>query len=93
MSLEQIFYDAGVDLALWAHEHEYERLYPMYDYNMCKGSEQEPYTNPRAPVHVVTGSAVSVWMCTPCAFGITTVTCNNLLRCELQNINEYAYGP
>jgi len=59
MSLEPLLYEYGVDLELWAHEHSYERLYPIYNYTVCNGSAQSPYKNPRAPVHVVTGSAVS----------------------------------
>lgn len=55
--LEKIMYDNGVDLELWAHEHSYERLWPVYDLKVYNGSYNEPYRNPGAPVHVVTGSA------------------------------------
>lgn len=55
--LEQLFYDYGVDLEIWAHEHSYERLWPIYDYQVYNGSYDEPYRNPKAPVHIVTGSA------------------------------------
>ena len=74
----------GVDLTLWAHEHSYERLWPLYNMQVryfqstrsvssqftlkfthsflllqvCNGSLEEPYTNPCAPVHIITGSAV-----------------------------------
>jgi len=30
-NLEQLFHEAGVDLILEAHEHSYERLYPLYN--------------------------------------------------------------
>ncbi|XP_053253644.1 acid phosphatase type 7 isoform X2 [Podarcis raffonei] len=55
--LEDLFYKYGVDLELWAHEHSYERLWPVYDYKVCNGSTEAPYTNPCAPVHIITGSA------------------------------------
>lgn len=55
--LEPLFYKYGVDVEIWAHEHSYERLWPIYDYKVKNGSYKEPYTNPGAPVHVVTGSA------------------------------------
>jgi len=54
-----IVYRNGVDLEIWAHEHSYERTWPLYDYNVYNGSVDEPYTDPGAPVHIVTGSAVS----------------------------------
>ncbi len=57
--MEKLFYDYGVDLALWAHEHSYERLWPVYNLKVYNGSANEPYNNPKAPVHVITGSAVS----------------------------------
>ncbi|RWS28741.1 Iron/zinc purple acid phosphatase-like protein, partial [Leptotrombidium deliense] len=55
--LEDLFYNYGVDLEIWAHEHVYERMWPVYDRNVYNGSYDEPYTNPKAPVHLVTGSA------------------------------------
>lgn len=55
--LEKLFYESGVDLEIWAHEHSYERLWPIYNYKVLNGSDEFPYTNPGAPVHIVTGSA------------------------------------
>ncbi|KAJ9581516.1 hypothetical protein L9F63_023307, partial [Diploptera punctata] len=54
--MEKLLKDYGVDLAIWAHEHSYERLWPIYDYKVINGSD-EPYRNPRAPIHITTGSA------------------------------------
>ncbi|CAK9815267.1 Acid phosphatase type 7 [Anthophora plagiata] len=56
-SLEDLFFKYKVDLLLWAHEHSYERLWPMYNFKVQNGSYDEPYTNYKAPVHIVTGSA------------------------------------
>lgn len=55
--LEELFYKHGVDIEVWAHEHSYERLWPIYDYKVYNGSKEYPYVNPKAPVHIVTGSA------------------------------------
>uniref|UniRef100_A0AAY4BS28 Purple acid phosphatase n=2 Tax=Denticeps clupeoides TaxID=299321 RepID=A0AAY4BS28_9TELE len=55
--LEDLFYKFGVDLELWAHEHSYERLWPVYGYKVYNGSVEHPYVNPKAPVHIITGSA------------------------------------
>lgn len=55
--LEPLFYKYGVDVEIWAHEHCYERLWPIYNYKVKNGSYEEPYRNPQAPVHFVTGSA------------------------------------
>ncbi|CAD7086846.1 unnamed protein product [Hermetia illucens] len=55
--LEDLFYKYGVDVEIWAHEHSYERLWPIYNYKVYNGSHEAPYTNPGAPVHLVTGSA------------------------------------
>ena len=30
-AMEKLFYDAGVDLQFYAHEHSYERLLPVYN--------------------------------------------------------------
>jgi len=55
--LDDVLYDYGVDVAIWAHQHSYERLFPLYKFQMMNGSYEEPYTNPQAPVHIITGSA------------------------------------
>ncbi|XP_006813616.1 acid phosphatase type 7-like [Saccoglossus kowalevskii] len=55
--LEDLFYKYGVDLEFWAHEHTYERLWPVYNLTVYNGSVDAPYTNPKAPVHIITGSA------------------------------------
>ncbi|XP_076463658.1 acid phosphatase type 7-like isoform X2 [Babylonia areolata] len=57
LGLEPLYQKYGVDLALWAHEHSYERLWPVFDRKVYNGSVKEPYTNPGAPVHIITGSA------------------------------------
>ncbi|CAI9540666.1 unnamed protein product [Staurois parvus] len=56
-ALEDLFYKYGVDLEIWAHEHSFERLWPVYNRRVYNGSIDAPYTNPRAPVHITTGSA------------------------------------
>uniref|UniRef100_A0A8C5HC66 Purple acid phosphatase n=1 Tax=Gouania willdenowi TaxID=441366 RepID=A0A8C5HC66_GOUWI len=55
--LEDLFYRYGVDVELWAHEHTYERLWPVYGDKVYNGSFEQPYVNPKAPVHIITGSA------------------------------------
>ncbi|KAG5878756.1 hypothetical protein JTB14_012126 [Gonioctena quinquepunctata] len=55
--LEDLLYNNGVDLEIWAHEHSYERLWPIYNYTVYNGSYEAPYTNPKAPVQFTTGSA------------------------------------
>ena len=52
-SLEPVFMKYGVDLVIEAHEHSYERLWPVYKGNVY----QENYNNPKAPVHIVSGAA------------------------------------
>ena len=52
-SLEPVFMKYGVDLIIEAHEHSYERLWPVYKGNVY----QENYSNPKAPVHIVSGAA------------------------------------
>ncbi len=56
-SLEELLYKYHVDVAVTAHEHSYERMWPLYNNTVCNGSLSEPYTNPKAPVQLVTGSA------------------------------------
>ena len=32
-------------------------MWPVYDRKVYNGSFEQPYTNPKAPVHVISGSA------------------------------------
>ncbi|KAI6236123.1 Purple acid phosphatase [Aphelenchoides besseyi] len=57
-ALEPLFYDHGVDLLIFGHEHNYERLYPIYNQIVYKNNAN-PYLDPVAPVHVISGSAGS----------------------------------
>ncbi|XP_072023966.1 acid phosphatase type 7-like [Amphiura filiformis] len=56
-AFEDLFYKYGVDLYIGAHEHSYERMWPLYNNKVYNGSMDAPYTNPKAPVHIITGSA------------------------------------
>jgi len=56
LGLEDLFYKHGVDLQFYAHEHSYERLWPVYNKKVCNGTGKNPYDNPPAPVHIVTGA-------------------------------------
>ncbi|WAR12751.1 ACP7-like protein [Mya arenaria] len=53
LGLEDIFYNNGVDVILQAHEHSYERLWPMYKSVVLAKN----FTNPHAPVQIITGAA------------------------------------
>jgi len=56
--LEDLLFKYGVDIAVWAHEHSYERLFPTYNRRLVPSPDPaEPYLDPRAPVHITTGSA------------------------------------
>ena len=52
-AFEQIMIDNRVDLALFGHKHHYMRSYPVAN-NIIT---QTNYTNPTAPVYIVTGAA------------------------------------
>lgn len=58
-ALEKLFYKYGVDVELYSHEHQYERFLPIYDGKVYNGTDDpsDPYHNPRAPVHIISGSA------------------------------------
>lgn len=60
--LEKLFYKYGVDLQFYGHDHLYSRLYPIFDFQVRNGTDNplNPYDNAMAPIHIVTGSAVSV---------------------------------
>jgi hypothetical protein len=58
-ALEPLFHDNRVDLAFWAHEHSYERCWPVYDGTVMNGTTDasNPYHNAGATTHIVTGAA------------------------------------
>lgn len=56
-ALEKMFYDYGVDVELYSHEHQYERFLPLFDGKIYNGTQLDPYQDPRAPVHIISGSA------------------------------------
>ncbi|KAI6194353.1 Purple acid phosphatase [Aphelenchoides besseyi] len=54
--LESLLYKFGVDLILSAHEHSYERLWPIYQYQIFNGTSSA-YVDPPAPTILIVGSA------------------------------------
>uniref|UniRef100_A0A0N5BA92 Purple acid phosphatase n=1 Tax=Strongyloides papillosus TaxID=174720 RepID=A0A0N5BA92_STREA len=67
--LEDYLYKNNVDLVFYAHEHGYERHYPIYNRTMYKypGSI---YYNPPAPTYILTGAA-GCKRCTPAIYNKT----------------------
>merc|ERR1712008_12830 len=54
--LEELFRKHNVDLAFWAHEHSYERTWPVFDNRVMNGTHG-PYVDPGATVHIVAVAA------------------------------------
>ena len=58
---EEIFKEAGVDLYLSGHNHQFERSHPMYKGRAVTEGEVEGdavvYRNPGAPIYIVNGAA------------------------------------
>jgi len=52
-TFEDLFNKYGVDIILEAHEHSYERLWPVFNETVT----QFNYSNPLAPVHLISGVA------------------------------------
>ena len=42
-----------MDIILEAHEHDYERLWPVYNETVTS----KDYVNPKAPIHIISGTA------------------------------------
>ncbi|CAG2108113.1 unnamed protein product [Medioppia subpectinata] len=101
---EELMYKHGVDLSFWAHEHNYERLWPIYNNKIYNGSVDEPYNNPKAPVHIITGSAGSrerhtTFIDTPHysafqneEFGYTRMTIHNASHIYLEQLSVEREG-
>lgn len=56
--LENLFHENKVDIMFSGHMHYYERTWPIYKNKVYNGSYCEPYKNPKACIHVITGAAV-----------------------------------
>ena len=57
-AMEILLYDFQVDLAIWGHDHHYERTYPVFEENVYSnnsGSISDPYYKPGATIHIVAG--------------------------------------
>jgi len=50
--LEKLLHEYGVDFYIAGHEHNYERMYDVYDKKTTKTN-----VNPPATIHIVTGDA------------------------------------
>ncbi len=51
--------DAGVELHLYGHEHNFARSLPVYNRRVSSGTdEQNPHNELPGPVHVIAGSGV-----------------------------------
>ncbi len=55
--LEELFYRQGVDLQVYGHQHNYERSYPVFDYQVQRVGDPSVYRDVKYPVHVVSGTA------------------------------------
>lgn len=57
--LEDLFYEAGVDLMLGAHVHNYERDTAIYKNLTIESEKDSKHThfNPRAPIYIMSGNA------------------------------------
>ena len=59
-AMESLLFDYNVDLAIWGHDHHYERTHPVFEeqvYANNTGSYEDPYYLPGAPIHIVAGMA------------------------------------
>lgn len=58
-NIEPLLLRYGVDIAIWGHNHCYERSYPMQNStpnNTRTGSASQPYNTPQAPIHITVGT-------------------------------------
>jgi hypothetical protein len=54
--MEPLFNQYNVDLAIWGHDHDYERSYPVYQ-GIPSDTSDGPYINPSDTIHIVAGMA------------------------------------
>ena len=103
--LEPLLYKYGVDLSFWAHDHIYTRFLPVYNEKIFNGTRQDPYFNPKSPVHIITGSAGCREFVTPVHknpnpytayvsndYGYTYMTVLNETHIQLRQISRNQMG-
>ncbi|KAJ7383152.1 hypothetical protein OS493_030304 [Desmophyllum pertusum] len=85
-SLEPLFFQYGVDVIIEAHEHSYERLWPVFNDTVTAHN----YINPKAPVHFISGAAgcnESYGICVNPMLGPRAV-CAKLVRAQFSEVAE-----
>ena len=72
--IEKLLFDAGVDLYLAGHVHDYERYFPVYDEHVVNGTDVTlgRYVNPGATVHVTSGSGGNPEMWTDGMYNVSS---------------------
>ena len=59
-AMEPLLFEYGVNLAIYGHDHHYERTYPVFQeevYSNNSGNMSNPYYNPGATIHIVAGNS------------------------------------
>ena len=59
-AMEPLLFEYGVNLAIYGHDHHYERTYPVFQekvYSNNSGDISNPYYNPGATIHIVAGNS------------------------------------
>lgn len=56
-ALGPVFEAHGVDLAFYGHDHHFERTFPMRNKVAVNAAMDPDYTNPGAPIYVISGAA------------------------------------
>ncbi|XP_075247846.1 acid phosphatase type 7-like isoform X2 [Convolutriloba macropyga] len=55
-NLENLFYQYGVDIQIYGHTHDYERMFPIYNKTFQTFKDPSLYLDPIYPVHFISGS-------------------------------------
>lgn len=60
--LDDLFYNTGVDIAIYGHNHHYERGHPVHNMQIKidDKSNKDIIRNPKASLHIVNGAGVSI---------------------------------
>eukprot|EP00128_Syssomonas_multiformis_P018375 Colp12_sorted_trinity150504_noHs@25682 len=84
--LEQLFHKYGVDIIFEGHQHSYERLWPTSNGIVLNGTDpMNPYHNPRAPIHIITGAA-------GCEEDLSEFPAKPLAHWSAVRISDYGFG-